>query len=232
MNKIYKSLIIIILSFFIICILSKSSIAAGYSSNKGGSATNKSSASEFFENIRKMETIDGTLGVNSNIDENFNDSSNNKIDCHMAKITELGTTTLLQRSLYGDTGTYNISADYSGASGSNSYKMTAQVWINNSGTVVQNNNITNLVKAYNSSGNKYVNVYSGDNYDSKPGDTLDFYSKDFTRSLSDSTPLYYFCYYNSSAWMSPGLHINKDAKTGAAESGYARAVIVNGEGIK
>ncbi len=78
---------------------------AGFQANKGGTSYKTSGtiyANDLFEGIRNMETTGGTLGLNAKLQETtYLDTTNNGLDCHMAKNTEWGTAAMLSASIYG-----------------------------------------------------------------------------------------------------------------------------------
>ena len=104
MKKLINKIILIITFSILLNILLQPKVfaAGAQASGTTGTLYNKT-VSYFFELIRQMETITGTLGVSSNIDTTTGlDSTGNGIDCHLEKNTEYGTITLLAASEYGN----------------------------------------------------------------------------------------------------------------------------------
>ena len=159
-RKFLVSFLLFIFVFFFIATISN----AAYQSRPGFTALTNVTASDFFENIRKMETSEGPMGLNATLGEDFSDSSGNGIDVHMIKNTEWGAVAMLASSGYGAgtdsaAGTYSTgSNNYTGVYGlgNGNWEYTATLTSTASAASVR----TNLEKAYKGNGKKYLDYYT------------------------------------------------------------------------
>lgn len=101
MNIKSKKLLVVFAVVLIATVIAPIRSNAGLQANKGGTSLVNTTASQFFDGMRKMETQYGTLGKNAVLDDKYLDTTNNGIDVHMALNTEWGTVALLTDSAFG-----------------------------------------------------------------------------------------------------------------------------------
>lgn len=135
MNIKGKKLLIVFLMVAMAVVIAPNKSNAGLQANKGGTSLTNTTASQFFDGIRKMETKYGTLGKEAVLNDKYLDTTNNGIDVHMVLNTEWGTVALLTDSIFGvgkgisgtnnnSTSTGNESGVYGLASGEQEYVST------------------------------------------------------------------------------------------------------------
>lgn len=145
-------------------------VHAAYQSKPGAKTLTNTTADQFFEGCRNMETRGGVLGLNEIIEQTtYKGTSNNGIDAHMALNTEWGAIALLTDSAYGigkdisgtndKTSTGNATGVYNLANGT--YEYVASTY---NGTSSQYNTKLRSADA------RYFNSYSSST--SKAGDAL------------------------------------------------------------
>lgn len=101
MNIKSKKLLVVFAVALITTVIAPIRSNAGLQANKGGTSLTNTTASQFFDGMRKMETQYGTLGKNAVLDDKYLDTTNNGIDVHMVLSTEWGTVALLTDSAFG-----------------------------------------------------------------------------------------------------------------------------------
>lgn len=101
MNIKSKKLLVVFAVVLIATVIAPIRSNAGLQANKGGTSLVNTTASQFFDGMRKMEIQYGTLGKNAVLDDKYLDTTNNGIDVHMALNTEWGTVALLTDSAFG-----------------------------------------------------------------------------------------------------------------------------------
>lgn len=101
MNIKSKKLLVVFAVVLITTVIAPIRSNAGLQANKGGTSLVNTTASQFFDGMRKMEIQYGTLGKNAVLDDKYLDTTNNGIDVHMALNTEWGTVALLTDSAFG-----------------------------------------------------------------------------------------------------------------------------------
>lgn len=101
MNIKSKKLLVVFAVALITTVIAPIRSNAGLQANKGGTSLVSTTASQFFDGMRKMETKYGTLGKEAVLDDKYLDTTNNGIDVHMALNTEWGTVALLTDSAFG-----------------------------------------------------------------------------------------------------------------------------------
>jgi len=160
-----KSKFLIILAILLlISIICSSKADATYQSRPGFSALVSTTASDFFINIRKMETSEGPMGLNADLDSNYNDTTGNGIDVHMIKNSEWGAVAMLAMSGYGGGATDAIdtyttgSSNYTGvyAMGNGNWEYTMTFATTDGTTVTSSNSHQNKLAGINS---KYYDLY-------------------------------------------------------------------------
>lgn len=172
MNIKSKKLLVVFAVVLITTVIAPIRSNAGLQANKGGTSLTYTTASQFFDGMRKMETKYGTLGKEAVLNDKYLDTTNNGIDVHMALNTEWGTVALLTDSAFGvgkgisgennKTSTGNESGVYGLANGISEY--TATFVINAGGINDDNRKIGNA-------DNRYFNNYWG--IDKKTGDAFE-----------------------------------------------------------
>lgn len=98
--KLLSSMILIL---SVMCLIYPSNVQAALQSNGGTPATRN--VEQWLKEVRNMETLGGTLGLQDTIDEtNLTSSASekNNIDIHMQKNTEYGAMAILSASAYGN----------------------------------------------------------------------------------------------------------------------------------
>lgn len=168
MNKIRKIGIIMVL--FIIVVMMQNKTYAALQANKGGtSLKSRTTADEFFKGIRAMEASGGTLGKNANYNAegrtDYIDTSENGLDCHMAKNTEWGTAAMLSASAYGSAPRGTSSASTTGNE-SGVYQMADAIWEFVATSYENTSNTYN--KVIKNADGRYFNLYKSQT--SIPGD--------------------------------------------------------------
>ena len=169
MNIKSKKLLVVFAVVLIATVIAPIRSNAGLQANKGGTSLTYTTASQFFDGMRKMETKYGTLGKEAVLNDKYLDTTNNGIDVHMALNTEWGTVALLTDSAFGvgkriagtsneSTSTGNESGVYNLANGMSEY--TATIMSNHC-------NETESEKIVNSDERYFNNCVSG-----KSGDAL------------------------------------------------------------
>lgn len=101
MNIKSKKLLVVFAVVLITTVIAPIRSNAGLQANKGGTSLVDTTASQFFDGMRKMETKYGTLGKEAVLNDKYLDTTNNGIDVHMALNTEWGTVALLTDSAFG-----------------------------------------------------------------------------------------------------------------------------------
>lgn len=101
MNIKSKKLLVVFAVVLIATVIAPIRSNAGLQANKGGTSLVDTTASQFFDGMRKMETKYGTLGKEAVLNDKYLDTTNNGIDVHMALNTEWGTVALLTDSAFG-----------------------------------------------------------------------------------------------------------------------------------
>lgn len=151
-EKVYVK-ILIIMAVVIFCEINIPTIVnAGLQANKGGESLVKTTANDFFVEIRKMETQYGTLGKNANLDTTtYLDSTGNGIDCHMVLNTEYGTAGILVYSEYGSNSNNTTTGN---SSGIYNLSNTPKTYV--AGIFSNANNYTSVIA---NSDNRYYNKY-------------------------------------------------------------------------
>lgn len=135
MNIKSKKLLVVFAVALITTVIAPIRSNAGLQANKGGTSLVRTTASQFFDGMRKMEIQYGTLGKNAVLDDKYLDTTNNGIDVHMVLSTEWGTVALLTDSAFGvgkgiagtgknSTSTGNESGVYNLADGKEEYVST------------------------------------------------------------------------------------------------------------
>ena len=135
MNIKSKKLLVVFAVALITTVIAPIRSNAGLQANKGGTSLTYTTASQFFDGMRKMETKYGTLGKEAVLNDKYLDTTNNGIDVHMALNTEWGTVALLTDSAFGvgkgisgtsnkSTSTGNESGVYNLAYGNQEYVST------------------------------------------------------------------------------------------------------------
>lgn len=165
-NKI--NLLVIFLVSVIIIFGYRNCSNAGLQANRGGQSLTNVSAGTYFDEIRKMETKNGTLGKEAELDEKYLDTTHNGIDAHMSLSTEYGAACILAYSKYGykagkkDTTSGNETGIYQLASGKSEYF----AGIADPKTLISKANLKQIAIA----DSRYYNDYSSGG--TKPGDGL------------------------------------------------------------
>ena len=96
-TKILIALLIMITALLILMPTSKAALQSN------GSTVAKQSLNNWFINIRKMESLGGTLGLTETINADLTSGSgSNNLDIHMQKNTEYGAIAILSASSYGN----------------------------------------------------------------------------------------------------------------------------------
>ena len=96
-TKILTALLIMITALLILMPTSKAALQSN------GSTVAKQSLNDWFINIRKMESLGGTLGLTETINADLTSGSgSNNLDIHMQKNTEYGAIAILSASSYGN----------------------------------------------------------------------------------------------------------------------------------
>ena len=148
---------------------------AAYQSRPGFSALVNTTTNSFFENIRKMESKDGPMGLSAEFTvtdtEVKETSASNNIDVHMIKNSEWGAAVLLAASGYGagrddDAGTYTTGpSNYTGiyGMGNGNWEYTASYCVQGGSTTTGSTNYRSILHSYANSNSKYVDVYRNPN---------------------------------------------------------------------
>ena len=197
---------------------------AGFQANKGGTSYKTGGtiyANHLFEGIRNMEKAGGTLGLNAQLGETtYLDTTNNGLDCHMAKNTEWGTAAMLATSIYGEVpadASKSISGNDSGIFEMiNGYELVAGIGTES----------TSYMTTIKSADKRYYDLYESSV--SKPGDatteTANWKSSSGTTFPSSSYPMFV---RNYSGLFGFGNHDGG----GSGHYASARAVVVCGAGL-
>lgn len=154
-NKRKILIIAILLSIILLPVKSN----AGLQANKGGKSKESTSISNFFSQIRAMDSTGGTLAV----DESYG------IDCHMAKNTEWGTAAIMSASPFG-TAPSGQSSESTTGNTSGIYQMADNHPEFVAG-IYNNTNTNNTVNLSNSEA-KYKNNYTNTTKYSITGDGI------------------------------------------------------------
>lgn len=170
MNIKSKKLLVVFAVVLITTVIAPIRSNAGLQANKGGTSLVNTTASQFFDGMRKMETKYGTLGKEAVLNDKYLDTTNNGIDVHMVLNTEWGTIALLTDSAFGvgkgiagssnnSTSTGNESGVYNLANGK--YENVASSFSGTSNT---------FDKVMRGSDSRYYNNYSSSIF--KSGDAI------------------------------------------------------------
>lgn len=185
---------IMFISMFIVMtaiMLIPGKVHAAYQSKPGATALVNTTADQFFEGCRNMETRGGVLGLSETLETTYKGTSNNGIDVHMALNTEWGTVALLTDSAYGIgkdiSGTNNAKTSTGNATGvcnlaNGTYEYVASTY---NGTSSQYNTKLRSADA------RYFNSYSSST--SKAGDALNcayWLSASSARWTNASSPVF------------------------------------------
>ena len=155
-----KTIVIILTIIIIWCILMPISNAALQSN--GGTAA-KYGIETWITNIRKMETLGGTLGLTETIKSDLTSSSgSNNVDIHMEKNTEYGAIAILSASSYGNPSKI-ANGETTTGNESGIYMYINQEWV--AGGTISWSSI------YSQANNKYKNIYT-ESYVAKKGDAI------------------------------------------------------------
>ena len=223
MNIKSKKLLVVFAVVLIATVIAPIRSNAGLQANKGGTSLTYTTASQFFDGMRKMETKYGTLGKEAVLNDKYLDTTNNGIDVHMVLNTEWGTVAMLTDSAFGvgkgiagtsneSTSTGNESGVYNLANGMSEYTATIMT---NRYVDTRNEKIVN-------SDERYFN-----NCDSKKsGDALS--CSGWLGAGRDSTTSYSYIIYTRGI---SGL-FGFDSSNGASyQYSGSRAVVVCGENL-
>ena len=168
-RKIYFTLFI----FFVAIIAFTINSEAAYQSRPNFSSLVNTTTNSFFENIRKMESADGPMGLNAEFTVSDTEvketSASNNIDVHMIKNSEWGAAVLLASSGYGagrddDAGTWTTGPNnYTGiyGMGNSNWEYTASYCQKGGSTTTGSTNYRSLLHSY--QGTKYVDQYVNKN---------------------------------------------------------------------
>ena len=168
-RKIYFTLFI----FFVAIIAFTINSEAAYQSRPNFSSLVNTTTNSFFENIRKMESADGPMGLNAEFTVSDTEvketSASNNIDVHMIKNSEWGAAVLLASSGYGagrdddagiwTTGPNNYTGIY--GMGNSNWEYTASYCQKGGSTITGSTNYRSLLHSY--QGTKYVDQYVNKN---------------------------------------------------------------------
>ncbi len=212
MNIRTKKVLIILLMLLGLMVFSPNKVNAGLQANKGGTSLTNVKWEGFFIAIRKMESEYGTLGKKLIVDNKYNDTIGNGIDCHMALNTEFGTAGILAYSKYGevpttdnDTTTGNESGVYQLKGGNREY--------------VSATDYSKMWSLFKTLDEKYYNCYNSSTI--IPGDGIGMFGYDKIKHGGNNYQIFYR--YNI---FSGGSNTG-----GAWSSGSSRAVVVCGQGL-
>lgn len=244
--KVKKILIILIILIMLSFTVQINKVQAALQSNGDAAATKNRDT--WFTQVRKMESLGGTLGLieTQNADLTSSSGSNN-LDIHMQKNTEYGAMALLSASSYGNPNKIENGGTTTG---------------NETGVVIPYNyewTATHYTDAYNFSATvafnkRYVNYYAAKNNERKIGDatietngwhqTTYVYVTNVLRDSKGDLALGLlrnnndgiFGYYNKvgkRSYNAGGGYVGySNDKIGAISVPHtSRAVIINGEGI-
>lgn len=219
---------IMLISMFIVMtviMLIPGKVHAAYQSKPGATVLVNTTADQFFEGCRNMETRGGVLGLSETLETTtYKGTSNNGIDVHMALNTEWGTVALLTDSAYGigkdisgtnntKTSTGNATGVYNLANGTVEYVASTY-----SGASYQYNTKLRSADA------RYFNSYSSNT--SKAGDALNC-----ANWLSATNASWTNNYYPIFLRGSNGLFGFFYLVSTSGGSGSSRAVVVCGAGL-
>ena len=155
--------------FFVVIIALTISSEAAYQSRPNFSSLVNTTTNSFFENIRKMESAEGPMGLNAEFrvsdTEVTETSSSNNIDVHMIKNSEWGAAVLLAASGYGagrddDAGTWTTGPNnYTGiyGMGNSNWEYTASYCQKGGSTTTSSASYRSILHSY--QGTKYVDQY-------------------------------------------------------------------------
>lgn len=170
MNIKSKKLLVVFAVALIATVIAPIRSNAGLQANKGGTSLTYTTASQFFDGMRKMEIQYGTLGKNAVLDDKYLDTTNNGIDVHMALNTEWGTVALLTDSAFGVgkgvLGTSTSTGNESGICGLGNGVTEFVAGLRKNATPVSE--IKNICNA----DSRYCNMYASEN-EIKIGDALE-----------------------------------------------------------
>lgn len=223
MNIKSKKLLVVFAVALITTVIAPIRSNAGLQANKGGTSLVRTTASQFFDGMRKMETKYGTLGKEAVLNDKYLDTTNNGIDVHMALNTEWGTVALLTDSAFGVgkgiegtdnniTSTGNESGVYGLANGISEYTATI---MSNHGNVTDNEKIVNSDERY------FNNCDSG-----KSGDALN--CSGWLGTNTYSTTSYSYIIYMRGIY---GMFGFDSSNGGSSQYSGSRAVVVCGENL-
>ena len=159
--------------FFVVIVALTISSEAAYQSRPNFSSLVNTTTNSFFENIRKMESADGPMGLNAEFKvtdtEVTETSSSNNIDVHMIKNSEWGAAVLLAASGYGagrddDAGTWTTGPNnYTGiyGMGNSNWEYTASYCQKGGSNTTTSQTYRSLLHSY--QGSKYVDQYVNKN---------------------------------------------------------------------
>jgi hypothetical protein len=178
-----KKFKILILVMVVGCMILPNVSQAAYQSRPGFTALYNTSASDFFVNIRKMETSSGPMGLSMSENYIYSGGDGNGIDVHMIKNSEWGAVAMLALSGYGggtqsNIGTYTTgSSNYTGVygMGNSNYEYTA-TFATSDGTTVDTSNsyVKTLQTAAGGSGvsSRYYDLYYNKNLEATNQDSF------------------------------------------------------------
>ena len=159
--------------FFVVIVALTISSEAAYQSRPNFSSLVNTTTNSFFENIRKMESADGPMGLNAEFKVTdtvvTETSSSNNIDVHMIKNSEWGAAVLLAASGYGagrddDAGTWTTGPNnYTGiyGMGNSNWEYTASYCQKGGSNTTTSQTYRSLLHSY--QGSKYVDQYVNKN---------------------------------------------------------------------
>lgn len=205
-----------------------------------GSTPTTQTLNNWIINIRKMESVGGTLGLTETINSNLTSSSgSNNLDIHMEKNTEYGAIAILSASSYGNPNKIT--------SGGTTTGNETGIVIKLNGELVASGDNGNNIKSsmyyianFKNANAKYKNIY---NYSTTYGptrkgdaiaETSGWHGGDYKWffSVSGTTWVYPLLRaYSGSIFSYNANHASTAVDTVASKAYYARAIMVCGEGI-
>ena len=241
-----KKLTLLILTTTAILVITSPIVSKSALQSNGGTAA-KYNRNTWMQQIRNMETLGGSLGLEDTINTTNMKSSateSNNLDIHMQKNTEYGAMAILSASEYGNP---NKIANGETTTGN---KTGIVIPYTNEWTATQYTD--RLEKT--SYANRYINYYVGSNLEKKNGDatietqgwhkTLYFYAngqkfngtheyrpgglvRNCNNGIFSFNNSYGLCFINGSAWYSGS--VSRDTTAFLSNSYTSRAVVVIGQ---
>lgn len=183
MKKTRKKYLMILFLTLSITILPMRGVKAALQANPNTHVKKTDAPTNWMSNIRKMEEVNGAMGLSESLNSDLTSKESNNIDVHMMRTTEYGAIAILSASGYGNPKTLQNSSIKTTTGNKTGVYFTGNNWELNAGGL--QGRIFGGVNA------KYYDVYTVSSSSAKVGDAFGcsgWHSASDSEWISDSYP--------------------------------------------